>query len=224
MSQRSGAVGPLLKLVKDSDALDLQHFEALLSLTNLAGFDNETKNRVVAQRGIPILSYAMFSEHEMVRQAGTEALCNMVPHKEMMEYLCKPDNLRVWMTFSLDYEEHFVCARAAIGCLAMACPDPELANVLISMENFNEFIRTLMECGQLELMHRVLALICGLAELGGKCKEAAIATGAGPFCEAYVASYQNENKTMEDFNFTPAERGGLAATLSLAKEVSKLLR
>ena len=38
----------LLKLVKDSDALDLQHFEALMSLTNLAGFDDETKNWVVA--------------------------------------------------------------------------------------------------------------------------------------------------------------------------------
>ncbi|KAL7535198.1 hypothetical protein ACHAXR_006334, partial [Thalassiosira sp. AJA248-18] len=224
VSQRSGSVGPLLKLVKDNDALDLQHFEALMSLTNLASFDNETKNRIVAQKGIPILSHAMFSDHEMVRQAGTEALCNMVPHPEMMDYLYKPDNLRVWIAFSLDYEEHFVCARAALGCLAMAIPDPDLAKALVQMDSFNEFIRTLLECGQLELMHRVLALIVGLIEHGDKCREAVVGTGAGPFCDAYVASYQNEKKTMDDFNFSPAERGSLAATLSLSKEVAKLLK
>ncbi|KAL9180489.1 hypothetical protein ACHAXT_010942 [Thalassiosira profunda] len=223
VSQRSGSVGPLLKLIKDSDALDLQHFEALMSLTNLAGFDNETKNRVVAQKGIPILSYSMFSDHPMVRTAGTEALCNMVPHPEMMEYLVKPDNLRVWIAFSLDYEENLNCARAAVGCLAMAAPDPEFAKALVAMPNFDEFARAMMECGQLELMHRALALMVGLIEHGGECKEAVVATGAGPFCDAYVKTYQDEKKTMKDFNMSQGERGSLAATLTLAKEVSQLL-
>ncbi|KAL7482552.1 hypothetical protein ACHAW6_008230, partial [Cyclotella cf. meneghiniana] len=43
----------------------LNAFEALLSLTNLAGFDNETKNRIIASSGIPIISYAIFPDHEM---------------------------------------------------------------------------------------------------------------------------------------------------------------
>ena len=224
VSQRSGAVGPLLKLVKDNDALDLMHFEALMSITNLAGFDNETKNTVVARKGIAILGYAMFSDHEMVRQAATEAMSNMIPHPEMMEYLRKTENLRVWIAFSLDSDENFGCARAALGCLAMAVPDPDFAKALVQSQNFGEMIRTLMECGQLELMHRVLVLIVGLIEHGGECHEAVVATGAGPFCEAYILSYQDEKKTMNDFNFSPAERGSLAAILSLAKEVTKLLR
>lgn len=204
--------------------MDLNHFEALMSLTNLAGFDDETKNRVVAQKGIPILGYAMFSDHEMVRQAATECLCNMVPHPEFMDYLIKEDNLRVWVAFSLDYEENFACARAAVGCLAMAAPDPEVAKALVKSQNFNEMVRTLLECGQLEVMHRVLALIATLIEHGGECREAVVGTGAGPFCDAYLTSYSDEKKTMKDFNFSPAERGSLAATLSLAKEVSTLLR
>jgi len=224
VSQRSGSVGPLLKLVKDNDALDLMHFEALMSITNLAGFDNETKNTVVARKGISILGYAMFSDHEMVRQAATEAMSNMIPHPEMMEYLRKTENLRVWIAFSLDYDENFGCARAALGCLAMAVPDPDFAQALVQSQNFGEMIRTLMECGQLELMHRVLVLIVGLIEHGGECHEAVVATKAGPFCEAYILSYQDEKKTMNDFNFSPAERGSLAAILSLAKEVTKLLR
>ncbi len=222
VSQRSGSIGPLLKLVKDSDATDLMHFEALLSLTNLAGFSDETRNRVVAQKGIPILSYAMFSEHEMVRQAATEALLNMVPHPTMMDYLKKEDNLKVWVAFALDYETNFACARAAVGCLAMAVPDPEFANALVASPKFGEMIRTLLECGQLELMHRVFAVVASLIEHGGKCREAVISTGTGSFCKAYLESYHDE-QNVKEFNFTPAERGSLAATLSLAKEIVKLL-
>lgn len=222
VSQRSGSIGPLLKLVKDNDATDLMHFESLLSLTNLAGFSDETKNRVVAQKGISILSYAMFSEHEMVRQAATEALLNMIPHPEMMDYLKKEDNLRVWVAFALDYEANFACARAAVGSLAMAVPDPEFANALVACPNFGNMIRTLLECGQLELMHRVFALVASLIEHGDKCREAVISTGAGPFCKEYLESYHDE-KNVKKFNFTPAERGSLAATLSLAKEIVKLL-
>ena len=135
-----------------------------MALTNLAGFDNETKNRVVAQQGISILSYAMFSDHEMVRQAATEAMCNMVPHPEFMDYLTKDENIRVWVAFSMDYEANFGCARAAIGLLAMAVPDPAVANALAKSQKIGEMVRTLLECGQLQLMHRSLALIVGLIE------------------------------------------------------------
>ena len=224
MSQRSGSVGPLLKLIKDNDAMDLMHFEALMSITNLAGFDNETKNRVVAQKGIPTLSYAMFSDHEMVRQAATEALCNMVGHSEFMDYLIKEENIRVWIAFSLDYEANFGCARAAIGCLAMSVIDPEVAKAIIKSPNFDEMIRTLLECGQLEIMHRVLALIIGLIEHGGEYQDAVVATGAGPFCEAYLTTYSDEKKTGKEFSFTPQERASLGATLGLAKKVVQLLR
>ena len=81
-----------------------------------------------------------------------------------------------------------------------------------------------MECGQLELMHRILVLIVGLIEHDGACREAVVATGAGTFFQAYAQSYQDEKKTAKDMNFTQAERSSLGATLSLAKEVVKLLR
>ena len=195
-----------------------------MSLTNLAGFDDETKNRVVAQGGIHVLSYAMFSDHEMVRQAATEAMCNMVPHPEFMQYLTKEENIRVWVAFSMDYEINFGCARAAIGDLAMAVPDPEVANALVKSQKIGEMVCTLLECGQLQLMHRSLALIVGLIEHGEKCRGAIVASGVGPFCEAYLTSYSDEKKTMDDFNFSPEDRGSLAATLSLAKEVARLLQ
>jgi hypothetical protein len=166
----------------------------------------------------------MFSDHEMVRQAATEAMCNMVPHPEFMQYLTKEENIRVWVAFSMDYEINFGCARAAIGGLAMAVPDPEVANALVKSQKFGEMVRTLLECGQLQLMHRSLALIVGLIEHGGRVRGAIVASGVGPFCEAYLTSYSDEKKTMDDFNFSSEDRGSLAATLSLAKEVARLLR
>ena len=136
-------------------------------------------------------------------------------HPEFMQYLTKEENIRVWVAFSMDYEINFGCARAAIGGLAMAVPDPEVANALVKSQKFGEMVRTLLECGQLQLMHRSLALIVGLIEH---------ASGVGPFCEAYLISYSDEKKTMDDFNFSPEDPGSLAATLSLAKEVARLLR
>ena len=43
VSQQSGSIRPLIIIVKDNDVMDLMHFEALLLLTNLAGFGDESK-------------------------------------------------------------------------------------------------------------------------------------------------------------------------------------
>ena len=140
----------------------------------------------------------------------------------MMDYLKKEDNLKVWVAFALDFEANFACARAAVGCLAMAVPDAEFANALVACPKFGELVRTLLECGQLELMHRIFAVVASLIEHGGKCRDAVISTGTGQFCKAYLESYHDE-KNVKEFNFTPAERGSLAATLNLAKEIVTLL-
>ena len=67
----------------------------------------------------------------------------------MMEYLCKDENLKVWVAFSMDYEDNFGCARAAIGCLAMAVPHPSFGEALVKCKNFDEVVRMLLECGRL---------------------------------------------------------------------------
>ena len=83
-------------------------------------------------------------------------------------------------------------------------------------------IRTLTECGQPELMHRVFVLIAVLIEHGGACRDAVISTGAGAFCKAYVASYHEEQKVKE-FNFSLSEQGAFEATLRLAKDIVIML-
>ena len=67
-----------------------------------------------------------FSDHELVRRAATEALCNLLPHPKMIDHLKVVDNLKLWAAFAQLGTEDPPTAAAALGCLAMAVRDPEV--------------------------------------------------------------------------------------------------
>jgi hypothetical protein len=216
-----GSIKPLIQLIRDNDSTDLQQFEALLAITNLASASDETKERIIAEKGISTLSYAMFSDHEMVRRAGTEAMCNLVPHPAMMEHLADPEHLRLWLAFASDVEGNFECARAASGCLAMSSFDPAVAEALVGLKSFRESMRTMLECGNLEVMHRVLVTVLNLVEQGDKCREGAISAGLVAFCAAYVATYHDGRKA-DELHFSESEHGQIAVTVDIAKQIVSL--
>jgi len=213
-----GSIKPLVQLIRDNDATDLQQFEALLAITNLASADDESKSRIVAEKGISTLSYAMFSDHEMVQRAGTEAMCNLVPHPAMMEHLADPEHLRLWLAFASDVEGNFECARAAAGCLAMSTYDPAIAKTLVELKTFKESMTTMLECGNLEVMHRAIVIVLNLVEQGGKCREAALSAGLVSFCEAYVASY-HDGKKADELHFNANDQQQMTITVDVAKDV-----
>ncbi len=47
-------------------------------------------------------------------------------------------------------------------------------------------IKEILECGNLELMHRVLVIFFNLIENGDECKELILSSGTVAFCEAYA--------------------------------------
>ncbi|MEL7342094.1 MAG: hypothetical protein AAGM67_16550, partial [Bacteroidota bacterium] len=193
-AQRLGSIRPLVRLVRDIKASDLQQFEALLAATNLASSGEDAQNRIVSEKGIGAFHYAMFSDHHLVRRAATEAMCNLVPHKAMMDHLHETEHLRLWTGFASDYEENYECARAAAGCLAMATQDEAIALEVASLEKFKDNMMAVMECGRLEIMHRALAIIMNLVAHGGESKEKTIEAGFVTFCRAYVESFKNNEK------------------------------
>ena len=217
-SQRMGSIKPLLQLLKDNDSSSLQQFEALLAITNLASTDFESKERIVAEKGVSTLSYAMFSDHDMVRRAGTEALCNLVPHPAMMKYLANPENLRLWMAYAADFETNFDCARAAVGCLAMATHDQAIANALVLLTSFKEATTTLLESGDLDLMHRALVMVENLVEQGGKVRQAVISAGLLAFCSAFVERY-HQGSNAANLGFDASLEGQLVIAVDLAKRI-----
>jgi protein unc-45 len=160
----------------------------------------------------------MFSDHEMVRRAATEAMCNLVPHKAMMDHLAQPDHLKLWLAFAVDYEDNYECARAAAGCLAMATQDELIAEEFVKLDNFRKHTTTLLESGRLELMHRTFALVHSLVLHGGKIKEKAISEGLVDFCRAYIELQQHAGGDLE---FSEQEKQILPVTIDIAKQIIK---
>lgn len=213
-SQKMGSVQPLMQLIKDNDASDLQRFEALLSLTNLAGYDEEAKNRIVSEKGISVLSYAMFSDHELVRRAATEAMSNLVPHPDAISYLRKPDRLKVFVAFASDYDVNYECARAASGCLAMITGDQEIAREFCKLSNSRVMVESVLSSGKLELMHRILVVLLNLIESE---QQWIVSSGSLSFCEAYLQNYHNEK--LKCLGFSTAEVELMKITISVAQEI-----
>lgn len=217
-AQRLGSIKPLLLLLRDIKSSDLQRFESLLSLTNVASSGEDAKNRIVTEKGIPALHYAMFSDHEKVRQASTEAMCNLVGHKAMTDHLSKEENLRLWLAFAVDYEENYECARAAAGCLAMATQDEIVALELSKLEKFRAHFTSLLESGRLEIMQRILVAVLNLVLHGSETREKAISEGLVAFCQAYI---ELQNHSNEELEFSAEEKKLLPMTVDIAKEVVK---
>ena len=88
-AQRLVGIRPLLWACRQLKASDLCHFECLLGLTNLLSLGRTARRRVATEKGVGALEYLQFSEHEEVQRAATEALCNMVPDRAMLDHLLK---------------------------------------------------------------------------------------------------------------------------------------
>jgi hypothetical protein len=217
-AQSMGSIKPMISLIRDVDSTDLQQFESLMALTNIASVSDAFKNKIVAERGIVTFKFAMFSEHELVRKAATEALCNLVPNEKFMKSLQDDKEMRLWLSLASDFEDHFECARAAAGCLAMATCYPEIADTLIQCDTFKNRMDETLECGSLEIMHRMLVVIQNLVELGGKYREAALENQLVAFARVYVESYHDGGKSME-LDFGEQDMGIFNGTVDVAKKI-----
>lgn len=216
-AQCMGAIQPLLQMVRDHESSDLQKFEALLSITNLASLNEGTKQHIIAEKGISILTYTMFSSHEMVRCAATEAVSNLFPHPKMIEHFQNEENLKVLVAFAADFNENFECARAAAGCIAMLSQDLKVAQTLIKVKNTGLMIKEVIESGHLDLMHRILVAVVDILVHGEEFKQFVVSIGVVAFCDAYVTQYENGN----GLEFSESDQQSLQVTIELAKEVVK---
>lgn len=218
LAQRLGAVKPLIELVRDNKSKDLQQFEALLALTNIASAGEDALNRIVSERGIPALHFAMFSPHSMVRRSATEAMSNLVEHEKMRAHLLEGENLKLWLSFAGDYEDHYECARAAAGCLAMATQYKTIAEAVVKLEKFQKEMESLLESGRLEIMHRALVVVQNLVMHGDPTKEAVVKCGLVAFCDAYAQTHEVGGP---DLDFSEADKALLPVTADIAKKIAR---
>jgi hypothetical protein len=105
----------------------------------------------------------------------------------------------------------------------MSTYDASIANALVELKSFKESMLTMLESGNLEVMHRALVIVLNLVEQRGKCREAAIASGLVSFCEAYVVSY-HDGKKANELHFSEGDQEQMAVTVDVAKEVVRQVR
>ncbi|XP_025068271.1 protein unc-45 homolog A [Alligator sinensis] len=78
-------VRPLVSLLQLQRS-GLENFEGLMALTNLAGTSEQLRQKILKEKAVPMIEGYMFEEHELIRLAATECMCNMVMSKE--EVVC----------------------------------------------------------------------------------------------------------------------------------------
>ncbi|XP_070214410.1 protein unc-45 homolog A isoform X1 [Bos mutus] len=77
-------VRPLISLLH-LNCSGLQNFEALMALTNLAGISERLRQKILKEKAVPMIEGYMFEEHEMLRRAATECMCNLAMSKEVQD-------------------------------------------------------------------------------------------------------------------------------------------
>lgn len=179
-------VRPLVQLLKSEQGL--QQFEGLLALTNLAGMSDDVRQHIVKEQGVRLMESLMFEEHDLIRRASTEALCNMIQMPEVHERFLNDDieRVKLWTLFS--GEEDFELARAASGGLAQLTHDPRICTKVMEVKSATTILKELLASDREELQYRAAYIIANLVEANQEIAKGLIASD---FLEILMALNQS---------------------------------
>ncbi|KAG5849102.1 protein unc-45 homolog A-like [Anguilla rostrata] len=156
-------VRPLVSLLT-LDCTLLQNFEALMALTNLAGISERLRQKIIKEKAVPKVEGYMFEEHDLVRAAATECMCNLVLSTEVQKLFVATGNDRLKLLVLYSGEDDERLRKAAAGTLAMLTSEqPELcARVPGTTSHWLEILQALLLSDSRELQHRGAAIALNL--------------------------------------------------------------
>uniref|UniRef100_A0A2K5DPH0 Protein unc-45 homolog B n=1 Tax=Aotus nancymaae TaxID=37293 RepID=A0A2K5DPH0_AOTNA len=169
-------VRPLVSLL-DTQRDGLQNYEALLGLTNLSGRSDKLRQKIFKERALPDIENYMFENHDQLRQAATECMCNMVLNKEVQERFLADGNDRLKLVVLLCGEDDDKLQNAAAGALAMLTGAHKKLCLKMTQvtTQWLEILQRLCLHDQLSVQHRGLVIAYNLlaadAELAKKLVE-----------------------------------------------------
>ncbi|XP_028722831.1 protein unc-45 homolog B [Peromyscus leucopus] len=169
-------VRPLVSLL-DTQRDGLQNYEALLGLTNLSGRSDKLRQKIFKEKALPDIENYMFENHDQLRQAATECMCNMVLNKEVQERFLADGNDRLKLVVLLCGEDDDKLQNAAAGALAMLTAAHKKLCLKMTQvtTQWLEILQRLCLHDQLSVQHRGLVIAYNLlsadAELARKLVE-----------------------------------------------------
>jgi hypothetical protein len=177
---RIDSIKPLLHLCNEDSYTYLEHFEALMSLTNITSCGELEQNAFVAQKGVTILKYLMACDHPAVVRAAVELMCNVSSHNSVVEMYLKRENLRLLFSFCSDWacdldedvdplsdpfplsKDAYKTARAALGMLAGLCSNSTALCQVAIEERILVTIINMLGSLKYELIHRAMVVLLGV--------------------------------------------------------------
>uniref|UniRef100_A0A8I6AVB1 Protein unc-45 homolog A n=2 Tax=Rattus norvegicus TaxID=10116 RepID=A0A8I6AVB1_RAT len=158
-------VRPLVSLLHLSCS-GLQNFEALMALTNLAGISERLRQKILKEKAVPMIEGYMFEEHEMIRRAATECMCNLAMSKEVQDLFEAQGNDRLKLLVLYSGEDDELLRRAAAGGLAMLTSmRPSLCSRIPQVTtHWLEILQALLLSPNPELQHRGTVVVLNMME------------------------------------------------------------
>ncbi|XP_043920267.1 protein unc-45 homolog B isoform X2 [Protopterus annectens] len=111
-------IRPLISLL-DTERDGLQNYEALLGLTNLSALSDKLRKKIIKENSLPEIENYMFEQHDQIRLAATECMCNLAISKEVQDRFAAEGNDRLKLVVLLCSEDDPPLQRAAAGTLAI---------------------------------------------------------------------------------------------------------
>ena len=177
-------VRPLVSLLTAEQGL--MQFEGLMALTNLASMNDDVRRRILKEGGVGHMESLMFEEHELIRRAATEALCNMICLPEVAARFHRSDDIervKLWTLFSGEEDEKL--AIAASGGLSVLSRDPKVCEQILAVKSALEILKELVTSGSEELQFRGLYLVANLVESSREAAEKVMEGELMDVCTAY---------------------------------------
>ncbi|KAI8764635.1 protein unc-45 B, partial [Biomphalaria glabrata] len=209
-------VRPLLSLLH-SDRTGLQNFEALMSLTNLASVSDSVRNRILTEKGLPSIEHYMFEEHQMLRRAATECMCNMVMSEKVQD-IFDGENDRVKMMVLFSGEEDPALVRAATGALAVLSERPSICKKIVQVPAWLDIFQVHAVSEMPDIQHRVLHCLLNIMSAD---KELASIVVQSPMLEILMAVAKQKDPQAEKATEAAKEALQKAVEYGLIKENDK---
>ncbi|NXC43424.1 UN45B protein, partial [Penelope pileata] len=156
-------VRPLVSLL-NTERDGLQNYEALLGLTNFSGRSDKLRMKIVKEGALPDIENYMFENHDQLRQAATECMCNLVVSKEVQERFVADGNDRLKLVVLLCGEDDEKVQTAAAGALAMlTAAQKKLCSKMTEVTTqWLEILQRLCLHDNMEVQHRGLVIAFNL--------------------------------------------------------------
>ncbi|KAH9490560.1 Protein unc-45 B [Bulinus truncatus] len=209
-------VRPLLSLLH-SDRTGLQNFEALMALTNLSSVSDSVRNRILTEKGLASIEHYMFEDHEMLRTAATECMCNMVMSEKVQD-MYEGENDRVKMMVLFAGEENSSLVKAATGALAILSARPSLCKKIVQVKAWLEIFQVHAISEVPEIQHRVCHCLLNIMSAD---KELASLIVQSPMLEILMAVAKQKDPKAEKATQAAQEALQKAVKYGLIKENEK---